>query len=217
MNNELARINMINQQLRTGDVLQQTILDLYKKVPREAFIPPPFSPFAFSDMQIDLPNEQRMLTPLEEGKILQVMNFKGHETVLEIGTGTGFFTALLSCLCKNVISVDYYERFTLDARRKLNELSYNNVELYTGNAYNGWLDKAPYHAVIFTGAIEAITETHRLQVLPGGQLFAIIGIEPVMQGQLHRLDHQGQWTMEVIFETNIPPLLSPIKQNYFVF
>lgn len=217
MNNQIARINMINQQLRTGDVLQDTILDLYRNAPREAFVPSPFAPFAFSDMQIDLPYEQRMLTPLEEGKILQAMNFQGHEVVLEVGTGTGFFTSLLSRLCKTVISVDYYERFTLDARRKLNEFMHDNVELYTGNAYNGWLDKAPYDAIVFTGAIEALTETHRLQLLPGGKLFAIVGTEPVMQGQLHRLDHQGHWTMEVIFETNVPPLLSPIKQDYFVF
>lgn len=217
MNNQIARTNMINQQLRTGDVLQQTILDLYKKVPREVFVPPPLTPFAFSDMQMDLPYQQRMLTPLEEGKILQAMNFQGKELVLEVGTGTGFFTALLSCLCHKVISVDYYERFTSEASRKLRELEYNNIELYTGNAYNGWLDKAPFDAIIFTGAIEALTDTHRLQVLPGGQLFAIVGIEPVMQGQLHRLDHHGNWTMEVIFETNIPPLLSPTKQNTFVF
>lgn len=217
MNNQIARINMINQQLRTGDVLQQTVLDLYQHAPREAFVPTPLAPFAFSDMQIELPYEQRMLTPLEEGKILQAMNFQGHEVVLEVGTGTGFFTSLLSQLCKKVISVDYYERFTADATRKLGELHHDNIELYTGNAYNGWLDKAPYDAIVFTGAIDALTDTHRLQVLPGGKLFAIVGIEPVMQGQLHRLDHQGRWTMEVIFETNIPPLLSPAKQDYFVF
>lgn len=217
MNNQIARINMINQQLRTGDVLDDTILNLYQQAPRDAFVPSTFAPFAYSDMQITLPHGQRMLTPLEESKLLQAMNFQGHELVLEVGTGTGFLTSLLSQLCQKVISVDCYESFTADATRKLKESSADNIELYTGNAYHGWYDKAPYDAMIFTGAIDAITDTHRLQILPGGKLFAIVGTEPVMQGQLHRLDHEGHWTMEVIFETNIPPLLNPMKQDSFVF
>lgn len=212
-----AQINMIKQQLRTGDVLDEKILNLYDLLPRHEFVPHAFQHFAYSDMQIPLAHNQRMLTPLEEGKILQALALQGSETVLEIGTGTGFFTALLSRLCKKVISVDYYPEFTTHAQQKLKTHHCNNVELATGDACRGWLEKAPYDVVVFTGSIELLTDTQRLQVLPGGKLFAIIGKEPVMQGQLHTLQQDGKWHGTVLFDTSIPPLIDKSKPKEFVF
>lgn len=217
MNSYATRMNMVKQQLRTGDVLDDRVLELYDEIAREEFVPSQFQAFAYSDMQIELPHHQRMLTPLEEAKLLQALALKGNEVVLEVGTGTGFLTALLSRLSKKVISIDYYNDFTNLAARKLEKYSCNNVELISGDAYGGWLDKAPYDVIVFTGALEAISESHRLQVLPGGQLFAIVGKEPVMQGQLHTLDHNDNWHLEVLFETNIPPLINKLKPNDFVF
>ena len=209
--------NMIKQQLRTGDVLNDNILALYNVIARDEFVPNLYKDFAYSDMQIELAHQQRMMTPLEEGKIVQALELNGHETVLEVGTGTGFLTALLSRLSKKVISIDYFADFTTSARQKLNQYHCDNVELYTGDAHSGWLDQAPYDVIVFTGALESLTESHRLQLLPGGKLFAIIGKEPVMQGQLHTLDHKGNWKKEIIFETNIPPLINKLKPNDFVF
>jgi protein-L-isoaspartate(D-aspartate) O-methyltransferase len=216
MNNQ-SSINMVKQQLRTGDVLNQTILSLFNDIPRDDFVPHQFKHFAYSDMQITLPHQQRMLTPLEEAKLLQALNLQGNELILEVGTGTGFLTALLSRLAKKVISVDYYADFTTSARQRLTKHQCTNVELVTGDASFGWLDKAPYDVMIFTGALESLNETHRLQLLPGGKLFTIIGKEPIMQAQLHTLDHQGNWDVEVIFETNIPPLIDKLKTQDFVF
>ena len=217
MNIQSTRTNMIKQQLRTSNIHHQPILELYDEIPREQFVPTQFSNFAYSDQQIELTHKQRMMTPLEEASLLQSLNLKGHEVLLEVGTGTGFLTALLSRLCKKVISIDYFAEFTTDANQKLADYHCTNVELLTGDASKGWLDKAPYDVIVFTGALKSLTETHRLQVLPGGTLFAIIGIEPIMQGQLHRLDHNGNWTMDVIFETNLPPLIDNLKPNNFVF
>lgn len=208
---------MVKQQLRTGDVLNEVILDLFNNIPRIDFVPQAMQAFAWSDMQIPLAHSQRMLTPLEEGIILQSLNLAGHETVLEIGTGTGFLTALLSRLCKKVISIDYFQDFTLAAQAKLAQHNCHNVECFTGDGYRGWLEKAPYDVVIMTGAIDAITETHRLQLLPGGKLLAIVGKEPVMQCSLSTLDNQGVWTTEVLFDTNIPPLINKLKPKEFVF
>jgi protein-L-isoaspartate(D-aspartate) O-methyltransferase len=208
---------MIKQQLRTGDVLDETILALYDKFPRKMFVPTELSHFAYTDQQLALPHGERMMTPLEEGLLLKALNLQGHETVLEIGTGTGFLTALLSQLCKKVISVDYYPEFTASARKKLSTHGCQNVELHTGDGSLGWLNQAPYDVILFTGAIDCITKTHQLQVLPGGKLFAIVGSAPVMQGQLHTLDHQNQWHEKLIFETNLPSLVHTQKQNQFVF
>ena len=217
MNNQASRTNMVKQQLRTGDVLNETILALYNEIARDEFVPNQFKHFAYSDMQIDLPHHQRMMTPLEEAKLLQALALRGGEVVLEVGTGTGFLTALLSRLCKKVISVDYYPDFTLQARRLLTEHQRANVELVTGDGSQGWLDLAPFDVIVFTGAMEQLTDIQRLQLLPGGKLFAIIGKQPVMQGQLHTLDHNGHWTRQVVFETCIPPLVDQLKYTNFDF
>ncbi len=217
MSYQHARTNMVKQQLRTGDVLEESILSLYNIIPRHEFVPEQYTQFAYSDMQIPLGHGQRMLTPLEEGTILQSLELKGTETVLEVGTGSGFFTALLSKLCKHVISVDYYSDFTANAARKLKAHNCDNVELITGDASQGWLEKAPYDVVVFTGALEKLTETHMLQILPGGKLFAIEGKLPVMKGVLHQLDHQGNWQKSVILETGIPLLVDQLKPKEFIF
>ena len=217
MSNQSARVNMIKQQLRTGDVLKESILDLYDLIPRHEFVPELYSQFAYSDMQIPLAHGQRMLTPLEEGTILQALDLKGNETLLEIGTGSGFLTAMLSKLCKKVISIDYFAEFTQNASRKLKAYDCNNVELITGDACRGWLENAPYDVIVMTGSIEKLSETHRLQILPGGKLFAIEGTQPVMQACLHQLDHNEVWTNSMIFETDIPPLVDKLKPKEFIF
>ena len=217
MTSHFALINMIKQQLRTGDVLRDAILELYQEIRREEFVPESYKHFAYSDMQITLPHQQRMMTPLEEAKLVQTLALQGHEVVLEIGTGTGFLTALLSQLCKKVISIDYYADFTNQAKQTLSNHGCKNVELHTGDACRGWIESAPYDVIVFTGSLENLEEVHRLQLLPGGKLFALIGKEPIMQGQLHTLDHLGNWHMDIIFETNIPPLIDKLKTKDFVF
>ena len=214
---QVEQLNMIKQQLRTGNVLNDSILALYDAIPRDQFVPSHYQQFAYSDMQIELPHHQRMMTPLEEAKLLQALNLSGTETVLEVGTGSGFLTALLSRLCQKVISIEHYEDLSAAAKGKLNQHGCDNIELYTGNACNGWFDKAPYDVIVFTGAIDTLTEAHRLQVVPGGQLFAIIGKEPIMQGQLHRLNHEQEWSVEIIFETCLPPLINASKSRDFIF
>ncbi|STX29560.1 protein-L-isoaspartate-O-methyltransferase [Legionella beliardensis] len=212
-----ARINMIKQQLRTGDVLNENILALYDKFPRDEFVPRAMQRFAYSDMQIPLDHDQRMMTPLEEGLILGALNLQKNEVILEVGTGTGYFTALLSSLAQKVISIDYFQDFTNMAAGNLKKHHCNNVELITGDACNGWLDKAPYDVIVMTGAIDSITDTLRLQILPGGRIFAIIGKEPVMQAMLFTLGLDGRWTEELIFETCIPPLINKLKPKEFIF
>lgn len=217
MSTQIEQLNMIKQQLRTGDVLNDSILSLYDAIPRDQFVPNHYRHFAYSDMQIELPHHQRMMTPLEEAKLLQSLNLCGTETILEVGTGSGFLTALLSRLCQKIISIDYYDDLSASAREKLKQHGCDNVELYTGNACNGWFEKAPYDVIVFTGGIDALTEAHRLQVVPGGQLFAIIGKEPIMQGQLHRINHEQEWSVEIVFETCLPSLINPSKPGNFIF
>lgn len=212
-----AQINMIKQQLRTGDVTDEKILDLYEKIYRHQFVPTNFSSFAYSDMQIPLAHDQCMMTPLEEAKLLQSLMIKSQEKVLEIGTGTGFLTALLSKLADKVITVDYFADFTQQAKDKLIAHACTNVELITGDASHGWIENAPYDVIIFTGSLPKMTDEIRMQVLPRGRLFALIGKAPVMQGQLHYLQQNQQWSMTCLFETNIPMLIDKLEHKKFKF
>ncbi len=217
MTNHNACVNMIKQQLRTGDVLEEHLLDLFQNIPRSAFVPIAMKEFAYSDTQIPLAHSQTMLTPLEEGKILQALDLQGTETILEIGTGSGYLTALLSRLCKKVISVDYFAEFTAQAEVKLHAYDCNNVECITQDASHGWLDNAPYDMVVVTAGCQTIMESYRLQVVPGGKLFAIVGDAPVMRGMLYSLDHHNNWTESMIFETCIPYLITNCNTQKFVF
>lgn len=212
-----APINMIKQQLRTREVLNDAILNLFTSIPRHHFVPEAMENFAYSDMRIPLEHNQYMFTPEEEGVLLQALKLQGHETILEIGTGTGYLTALLSRLGKKVLSVDYYESFTIQAKKKLKEHNIDNVELYTGDASHGWLSQAPYDVIIFTGAIEKITPSIELQVIPGGKLFSILGKAPIMSGVLAQLDHNKQWFSQLLFETNTPALLDQLQSKSFIF
>jgi protein-L-isoaspartate(D-aspartate) O-methyltransferase len=217
MSLQTEKTNMITQQLRAGDILNKQILSLYDEISRDEFVPNQFRPFAYSDLQIELPHNQRMMTPLEEATLLQALKLSGTETVLEVGTGSGFLTALLSRLAKKVISIDYFADFTTAAKEPLSHHECNNVELVTGDAFNGWVDKAPYDVIIFSGTLETLAETHRLQTLPGGKIVAFIGKQSAIQAQLHHLDHQGHWSVEVLYETSLPPLIDLFKPNDFVF
>lgn len=217
MSHHTACVNMIKQQLRTGNVVDESIIQLYHQIPRDAFVPSKYASFAYSDMHIPLSHHQCMMTPLEEALLLQSLELKGHETVLEVGTGTGFLTALLSRLCKRVISVDCFADFTKSANKVLTAHNCLNVELTTGDAQQGWLDLAPYDVIVFTGALAQLNETQRLQVLPGGKLFAIIGTQPVMQGRLYTMDFDKNWNNKLVFQTKLPSLILPYQVKPFVF
>ncbi len=217
MNKILSQTNMIKQQLRTGNVFDKKILDLYQSVPRDEYVPFAYREFAYSDMQIPLAQQQSMLTPLEEAAILQALQLQGHETVLEIGTGTGFFSSLLSHCAKRVISVDYFEEFTLQAKKTCLAHGRTNIEFITGNGHNGWVNLAPYDVIIFTGAIQHLTESLKLQLCLGGKLFAIVGSHPVMAGNLYRVDHKNHWTQDLIFATDTPLLIENSHHQRFVF
>lgn len=217
MNIEITTNNMIKQQLRTGSVLNEKIIDLYLNIPRDEFVPSKYKEFAYSDMQIPLAHQQTMLTPLEEATILQELELTGKETVLEIGTGSGFFTALLSKLAKKVISVDYFEEFTNSAKAKLDKHNCTNVELITADAVNGYVEKAPYDIIVYTGAVKSLTDLQKLQVLPGGKLFVFIGENPIIHAKLFNIDSNDNWTEKLLYSTDIPMLINKLDKEHFVF
>ena len=209
--------NMIKQQLRTNGIGNKIILDLFNTLPRHEFVPDHLREFAYSDTPIQLAHGQQMLTPEEEGLLLQSLHLKGNETVLEVGTGSGFLTGMLSRLAKKVISIDCFEEFSQEAQRKTDARGYTNIAFITGDASQGWMDKAPYDVIVLTGAIPAMTKTLELQIMPGGKLFAIIGNSPIMSGCLLTFDHNEQWHETMLFETETPLLINKLQHEEFLF
>lgn len=214
---DIARENMIKQQLRTNDVLSDSILDCLENTPRELFVPAQYRQFAFSDMHIPLDFGQTMMTPTEEGQLLQALALNGSETVLEIGTGSGYLTALLAKQAEFVYSLDYFQAFTDNAKQTLQQLDIDNVECITADAYRGWLANAPYDVIVIGGGLATLPPSYHPQLLPGGRIFALLGKSPVLKGQILQLNSDQTWQHELLFETDIAPLINREDKGEFVF
>lgn len=214
---EQARFNMIEQQIRPWDVLDQRVLDVMYETPREKFVPQDYRKLAFADTLIPLGQGQVMMSPNLEGRLLQALTLNPNDSVLEIGTGSGYLTALLARCAKCVDSVDIIEEFTGQAKTKLEALGISNVTLATGDALSGWNSQNYYDVIVITGSVPAIPETYLKQLEIGGCLFAIVGNSPVMQAQRVNCVKENEWYTEVLFETCFPPLIGASRLTQFVF
>lgn len=198
---ERARFNMVEQQIRPWDVLDKRVLDTLFKIPRELFVPTELRHFAFSDMPLPIGHGETMLPPVVEGRILQSLSVKASERVLEIGTGSGFFTACLAQLGDSVRSVDIYPDFTQAAEEKLAALNIERVVLETGDAVNGWAGNERFDVIVLTGAVQRIPESYRQQLNVGGRLFAIVGPEQNMSATMVTRQANDQFDTQSLFET----------------
>ena len=214
---EQARFNMIEQQIRPWDVLDQTVLDTIAQVPREAFIAARYQKLAYADTAVPLSHDQVMMHPIIEARMLQALQIQPTDNVLEIGTGSGYVTALLARLAHHVYSVDLYEDFTSQAGQTLDKLGIHNVTLETGDAAEGWDRHALYDAIAITGSLPELPENFKHSMNRGGRLFAVTGQAPVMEAVLIRRTGEHEWTREILFETDLPILVNARQPSTFVF
>jgi len=206
---------MLRQQIRAWEVLDDRILGILGRTQRELFVPEAYRDLAFADMDIPLPHSQQMMFPKLEGRLLQSLDLKPKDSVLEIGTGSGFLTACLANLSDSVLSVDIFSDFTIDARKKLNQINIKNAELRTEDIFN-LSETMQFDAIAVTGSIPELDD-HFIQMLrPGGRLFVIVGRTPVMEALLITAPGDGECTHESLFETEIPPLLNTTESKLFV-
>lgn len=212
-----ARHNMIEQQIRPWDVLDQRVLELIASLPREDFVPPGYTSLAYADLNLPLEHGQVMMAPKVEARMVQALNVGKRDSVLEIGTGSGYVTALLAKSAKHVYSVDIYPEFTQRAQQKLAAHGIVNVTLESGDAATGWSAHAPYDVIAVTGSAPIFPEQLRQQLKVGGRLFVIIGDEPVMSAQLLTRVSEDGWHQRVLFETVLPPLINAPQPPRFVF
>jgi protein-L-isoaspartate(D-aspartate) O-methyltransferase len=216
MDIEQARFNMVEQQVRTWEVLDPEILDLLFVVRREEFVPPAYRALAFADLEIPLGDGERMWTPKMEARVLQELELKPSETVLEIGSGSGYFTALLSKRAGEVVSVEISARLLAEARAHLAAAGVRNARLQGGDGARGW-DSDAYDAIVLTGSTPVLPESWLKQLRPGGRIFAVVGDAPAMKARMTRWTAPGAIVHEDLFETVVAPLKNAPQPARFVF
>jgi protein-L-isoaspartate(D-aspartate) O-methyltransferase len=214
---EQARYNMVEQQIRPWDVLDQEVLNLLFKIRREDFVPEAHRALAFVDMEIPLGHGQTMWTPKLEARLLQEVAIRPTDRVLEIGTGSGYLAALLASRAAEVVSVDIVPEFTAAALLKLRAHGFENVQLHTADAARDWPDAAGFDVIVLTGSTPLLSEALRQRLLVGGRLFAITGEAPVMQAQLVTCTAPGAFRSVTLFETCVTPLVNAPHPAAFVF
>jgi protein-L-isoaspartate(D-aspartate) O-methyltransferase len=217
MNLEQARFNMVEQQIRPWEVLDQDVLDLLYVVRREEFVPADFRELAFSDIEIPLGDGERMWAPKIEARVLQALSTKRSERALEVGTGSGYFSALLAHCVHQVTSVEINPRLKAFAEQNLKRQGIDNVTVELGDAAQGWSAHAPYDIIVISGSTPVLPQAFLAQLKPAGRLFAIVGDAPVMEARLVTCIAEGSHRSVNLFETSFPPLRNALQPKRFSF
>ena len=217
LNIELARHNMVEQQVRPWEVLDQRVLDLIARSPRDEYVPAKYHSVAYADLFLPLGQGQTMLTPKLEARMLQELDIGPTDRILEIGTGSGYFTSLLAAMGAHVYSVDIYPDFVDAARAKLTAHGVQNVTLETGDAARGWNQHGPYNVIAITGSMPVLPDEFVKSLAQGGRLMAFLGKSPVMEAV--RIRRLGGENLErtSIFETDVPALVNAYEPAKFIF
>jgi protein-L-isoaspartate(D-aspartate) O-methyltransferase len=217
MNIEQARFNMIEQQIRPWNVLDQDVLDLLLVVKREDFVPAAHKALAFVDTEIPLPGGEAMFTPKHEARIMQEVLVKKHETVLEIGAGSGYMAALLAHKARHVTTVEILPELKAMAEQNLARAGISNVTVEQGDGSQGWSQGAPFDVIVISGALESLPDAFLKQLKVGGRIAAIIGQAPVMSVQIVTRVSETAYDTVKVFETNVRQLKTAAKASKFTF
>ena len=216
-NLEQNRFNMVEQQIRTWNVLDTNILDLLYKVRREEYVPAAYRSLAFTDMEIPLEHGAVMLAPKMEARILQELHIKKTDKILEVGSGSGYMTALLAELGSHVYSVEIVPTLCNMAKINLQVHDISNVTLEEGDAAQGWPQHGPYDVIVLTGSTPVLPESFQKSLNPGGRLFAIVGEDPLMEAMLITCVAPGVYHSKMLFETCTAPLRNALQSQRFAF
>ena len=217
MNIELARQQMVQHQVRTVEVFDDAVLRVLGSVPREQFVPAGMEALAFAETELPLGNGQVMMSPNLEGRMLQSLGIEPSDTVLEVGTGSGFMTACLARLAASVVSIDLFEDFQASAAANLEDSGINNYELQIMDATQQ-LPNGEFDVVIaVTGSIEVFDPRYVMALKPDGKLFVVVGNAPNMDARLITRTGDNDWHTSSLFETELPALINGRLPPQFSF
>lgn len=212
-----ARFNMIEQQIRPWDVLDQRVLDLLESLPRDAFVSDSNKSLAYADINISLGHGEVMMAPKVEARMVQALNIAKDERILEIGTGSGYVTGLLAKLGSHVTSVDLHADFLQQAKTRLNAQGITNITLEHGDAANGKTGDESFDIIAVTGSLPEYNDVFEKSLHVGGRLFVIAGQAPIMEALLVTRVTKDEWIKQSLFETDLPALKNAKAPSSFVF
>jgi protein-L-isoaspartate(D-aspartate) O-methyltransferase len=217
MNIEQARSNMVENQIRPWEVLDQQVLDLLYVVKREEFVPAAYRALAFSDLEIPIGQGEHMWQPKMEARVLQELAVKPTDQVLEIGTGSGYFAALLAHRAQHAYSIEIHADLKASGEANLRRARVDNVTLEHGDGASGWTKHAPYDIIVLTGSTPVLPQLFMRQMKVGARLFAVVGTPPVMAARLITCTGEGIYNSIDLFETSIAPLVHALTGERFIF
>ncbi len=223
MNLEKAHFNMVEQQVRCWDVIDQAVLDVLHALPREAFVPERFQQLAYADMPLPLGHGQVMLPPVLEGRLLQSLQLQADDRVLEIGTGSGYLTACIAALAGSVLSVDLFPDFIDQAHKNLSTVNHrqrslsDRIELLTADVFADFDPGERFSAVVVTGAVEQVPAHFIDWMADDSRMFIIVGTTPNMQARLLQRRGGGAIISEGLLETDVPLLVHDRPPKPFQF
>ncbi len=217
MNLEQVRFNMVEQQIRTWEVLDQRVLDLLVEVKREEFLPERSKSLAFVDMAVPIGYGELALPPKLEARIIQELSLTKTDRVLEIGSGCGYMTALLAKSAAHVTSIEIIPELSAFAEKNLNAHAVGNVSLNVGDGARGWANDKTFDVIVLTGSTPELPGGFAQQLSRGGRLFAIVGEEPIMKALHISRSVSGDLERRVLFETCVAPLKNAVQREQFVF
>jgi protein-L-isoaspartate(D-aspartate) O-methyltransferase len=212
-----AREQMIEQQVRAWDVLDEGVLALFRKVPRERFVPADHRFLAFADAEVSLPHAQHMLRPSVVGRMLQALDLVTGDRVLQIGAGSGYITACLATAVTHVQSIEILPELAALARDNLASLGLRNAQIADGDGFKLEEGRTRYSAIAVTGSMPTYQEIFQRQLEIGGRLFVVVGSAPAMEARLIRRTAEETWTTTSLFETVIDPLINAPQPPGFRF
>ena len=217
MNLEQARFNMVEQQIRTWEVLDPEVLDLLFRVRREEFVPPEHRALAFADLEIPLGHGEKMMQPKVEARILQELGLQRTENVYEVGTGSGYLTALLASRARHVTSAELHTDLQERAAANLRAAAIRNVTLLQGDSARAPLAESAFDVIVLGGSTPVLPQAFLDRLAPGGRLFAIVGDPPAMKAVLVRHPAAGAFQHTELFETVVKPLVNAAEPSRFRF
>ncbi|MDX1352845.1 MAG: protein-L-isoaspartate O-methyltransferase [Thiomicrorhabdus sp.] len=215
MNLDQARFYMVEQQIRPWDVLDPKVLDLLMDIPRHLFVESGNEELAYSDIELPIGQQQIMMAPKVEGRLLQALDIDENDTVLEIGTGSGYLTALMANLGKSVTTIELYPEIQAIAKTRL--ASFKNIEFHEGDGSENWDDGKEYDVIVLTGSVQEVPQSYKEKLNLGGRLVVVTGSSPVMTAQVVTRISQQEWETETLFETDLPALVNPNQKATFTF